>query len=118
MGKTLEPSSPFPNGMSYELFCEIFCYRCKKGKINPNGFAEYPENGGCTIWDAMENARFDTKLFPCNDIVQIRENGKVEYWHVCKAFETDDANSMKKFNKLFEGTTKDGVNNGKEENQQ
>ena len=112
MQKTIEPSSPFPNGMSYEYFLEFFCYRCKKGKVNPNGFAEYPENGGCTIWDAMENARFEQSLFPCNDVVRIRENGEVKYWNVCKAFETDDADLMMKFNKLFEGIAKEENNNG------
>ena len=49
----IKPSKPFSNGTSYEFFVENFCYRCKHGKINENGFAEYPEKGGCKVWDSM-----------------------------------------------------------------
>ena len=50
---TIKPSKPFSNGMSYEFFLESFCYRCKHGKINDDGFAEYPEKGGCKKGEAM-----------------------------------------------------------------
>ncbi len=99
----LKPSKPFSNGMSYEFFLECFCYRCKHGKLSEEGFAEHPEKGGCPIWDAMENARFDLSLFPCNDVVQTEENGKVEHWHICTRFESDDAEIMEKYKELFEG---------------
>ena len=99
---TIKPSKPFSNGMSYEFFLESFCYRCKHGKINDDGFAEYPEKGGCKIWDAMENARFDTSLFPCDDVVQTERNGKVEHWNICKCFETDDAELTESYKAFFE----------------
>lgn len=102
MSVVIKPSSCFPNGMSYEFFLESFCYRCKKGKINSDGYAESPENGGCEIWDAMENARFDRELYPCNDVVQIEKNGEVMYWNVCKHFESSDKQLMKQYKMLFE----------------
>ena len=77
MSVEIKPSSCFSNGMSYEFFLDSFCYRCKKGKINSDGYAEYPENGGCKIWDAMENARFDRELYPRNDVVQIEKTVKL-----------------------------------------
>lgn len=101
MSVTIKPSHPFSNGTSYEFFLESFCYRCKHGKINENGFAEYPEKGGCKIWDAMENARFDVSLFPCDDVVQIEKDGEVEYWNICKQFETDDTELMESYSNLF-----------------
>ena len=53
-----EPSTPFSSGTEYENFIYYFCERCKKGKRDEDGFPESPEEGGCPIWDAMENARF------------------------------------------------------------
>lgn len=99
MSIEIKPSHIFPNGTSYEIFLDNFCYRCKHGEI---GFAEYPENGGCKIWDAIEDARFEKSLFPCNDIVQIENETCIKYWHVCKSFETDDAELMAKYRELFE----------------
>lgn len=52
-----EPSTSFSSGTEYENFIYCFCERCKKGKLNEDGFPEFPEEGGCPIWDAMENAR-------------------------------------------------------------
>lgn len=98
----IKPSSPFSNGTDYEIFLDNFCYRCKHGKINENGFAEYPEKDGCKIWDAMENARFDLSLFPCDDIVQLEKDGYYPIWHVCKLFESDDAQITEQYRKLFE----------------
>lgn len=103
MSITLKPSKPFSNGMSYDFFLESFCYRCKHGKVNANGFPEHPENGGCKIWDVCENARFDISLYPKNDIVKIEKNGKIVYWNVCKSFETDDKEVMERFNDLLKG---------------
>ena len=102
MSIKIKPSSPFSNGTEYEIFLDNFCYRCKHGKINENGFAEYPEKGGCKIWDAMENARFDLSLFPGDDIVQLEKDGYYPIWHVCKSFESDDAQITEQYRKLFE----------------
>ena len=98
----IEPAAPFSNGMSYEFFCENFCYRCKKGKWNDNGFPEYVENGGCPIWDACENARFDASLFPKEIVKVIEDNGKVRFWDICSKFESDDPELMAKYRRLFE----------------
>lgn len=53
------PSKPFSNGTEYEVFKYNFCEDCKKHKIREDGFPALPEDGGCPIEDAMENARFD-----------------------------------------------------------
>ncbi len=98
----LKPSKPFSNGMEYEFFLESFCYRCKKHKTREDGFCAFVEQGGCPIENAMEDARLDISLFPSNEVVQINENGKVKYWHICKAFETDDANLMSAYKWIFE----------------
>lgn len=96
-----KPAVPFSNGMSYEYFCENFCYRCSKGKINENGFPEYIENGGCPIWDAMEMARWGDE-FPKQIVQILDDNDNVKYYEVCSAFETEDEELMKKYKKLFE----------------
>ena len=98
-----KPSKPFSNGREYECFLESFCYRCKKGILSVEGWAELPEKGGCPIWDNMENARFVQGVFPSNDVVSIYENGKIKYFNVCKRFESDNANLMEAYKKLFEG---------------
>ncbi len=87
--KEILPSLPFANGMSYELFLECFCYRCKKHKVNEDGFCAFVKDGGCPIENAMEDARFG-ESFPSEDIVRIVEDGKTKHWNVCKAFETDN----------------------------
>ena len=104
MSVVIKPSKPFSNGTEYEVFLSNFCHRCKHGIVSEEGFAEYPENGGCKIWDAMENARFDTSLFPCNDVVQLERNGEVKHWNVCKCFETDNTAVMERYKSLFEDT--------------
>lgn len=98
----LKPSKPFPNGMSYEYFLECFCLRCKHGKLREDGFPEFPEDGGCKIWDALENARFDLSLFPCNDVVQIERDGEAVMLSICKHFVSDDARIMEAYKALFE----------------
>ena len=98
----IKPSEPFSNGMSYELFEEIFCYRCKHGKLREDGFPEFPENGDCPIWDAMENARFDLSCFPRNDVVQIERDGEVVRWNICKHFVSDEATITEAYKALFE----------------
>jgi len=98
----VKPSSPFPNGLSYHCFVESFCYRCKKGEIDEYGYAAFPENGGCKIWDAMENARFNEGEYPNAEIVQVERNGKVVYWHVCKSFEAVEERIMEQYKTIFE----------------
>ena len=102
----IKPSKPFSNGTEYEVFVSNFCHRCKHGIISEEGYAEYPENGGCKIWDALENARFDLKVFPCEDVVQIVKNGYA-YWHVCRFFKTDDEHLMIAYRKMFGDTEKE-----------
>ena len=103
----LKPSKPFANGTEYEFFLESFCYRCKKHKVDEDGFCAFIADGGCPIENAMEDARFGYD-FPSKDILQLEENGKVEYWHICKAFDSDDADLMKAYKRLFDG----GADNG------
>ena len=94
---------PFANGTEYEIFEASFCDRCKHGKLIPEtGLPEYPENGGCVVWDAMECARFDAAVFPCDDVVRIKNGGEV-YSHVCKYFESDDKKLMESYKALFKG---------------
>lgn len=98
----IEPATPFSNGMSYEYFLENFCYRCKKGKLSQDGFPEFPENGGCPIWDSMENARFGG-AFPSDKIVQLRgKDGHIEFQEVCMEFQTDDTDLMGAYKRIFE----------------
>lgn len=104
--KKILPSIPFSNGMSYEFFLENFCYRCKKHKVNDDGFCAFVEQGGCPIENAMEDARFGSP-FPSEDIVRIVEDDKTIYWNICKSFETDDKNLMKAYQKLFSDMRKE-----------
>jgi len=104
----LKPSTPFSNGMEYEFFLESFCYRCKKHKMNEDGFCAFVEQGGCPIENAMEDARFDVSRFPSKEIVRIEEDGEVKYWNACKAFETDDADLMGAYKRLFNGGKENG----------
>lgn len=99
----IKPSKPFSNGTEYECFLASFCYRCKNGTLSDEGWAELPSKGGCPIWDALENARFDLKVFPCEDVVQIVKNGYT-YWHVCRFFKTDNESLMMAYRKMFEDT--------------
>ena len=103
MPRIMKPSTPFSNGTEYEMFIDNFCARCDKGKLREDGFPEFPENGGCSTWDAMENARFDESIFPSNDIVQLCENGKVCCFHACRHFETNTLTLMQSYNKLMKG---------------
>lgn len=105
----LKPSTPFSNGMEYEFFLENFCYRCKKHKINEDGFCAFVEQGGCPIENAMEDARFDVSRFPSEEIVRIEEDGDVKCWNVCKAFETDDVALMGAYKRLFNGGEENAV---------
>ncbi|MDO5845100.1 MAG: hypothetical protein Q4Q53_08155 [Methanocorpusculum sp.] len=103
MAKLTEaPSKAFSNGMEYEFFLENFCERCDKGTTTIEGFAEFPENGGCPIWDALENARVGGE-FPSKDIVHLlKADGKVKYWNVCKQFTSKDESLMEAYHGLFE----------------
>ena len=98
----LKPSKPFSNGTEYEIFLDNFCYRCKKHKEREDGFCAFIEEGGCPIENAMEDARFDISLFPCNEIVQVYENGEIKHWHVCKKFGTNDVALMSAYKHLIE----------------
>ena len=84
----IEKSKPFSNGMEYEYFKECWCERCVHYKLREDdGFPEYPELGGCRILDAMEDARFDRRWWPCKKIVTEKDkNGNVKYWHKCTSF--------------------------------
>lgn len=98
----IKPSTPFSSGTEYENFLYYFCKRCSKGKLREDGFPEFPENGGCPIWDAMENARFG-EPFPSEKIVRIvDENGGIRVWNCCMDFQTNDTNLMTAYKSLFE----------------
>jgi hypothetical protein len=98
-----EPSTPFSNGTEYENFMYYFCDRCDKGIRRDDLFPEFPENGGCPTWDALENARFDLDLFPSNDVVRLLDkDGNVRCWNICKHFTTNDESVMEAYRKLFE----------------
>lgn len=98
--KTIKPSTPFSNGMSYEFFLESFCYRCNKHKENSFGFCAYTKDGGCPVENAMEDARFDIDKFPADKIVCV-EAGETVHWNVCTEFDSDDAEVMKNYKALF-----------------
>ena len=95
--------SEFPNGTTFELFREDFCFRCKKHKDGEDGLVcAFPGDGGCPIEDAMERAAWG-EPFPGDDIVSIAWDGHIRYWHVCKEFESDNADLQRAYLKLFEG---------------
>lgn len=105
---TIEPSMPFSSGTEYENFLFYFCQRCNKGKLREDGFPEFPENGGCPIWDAMENARFG-EPFPSEKIVRLVGNsGGVKVWNCCTEFQTGDENLMAAYKSLFVEVDDDG----------
>lgn len=82
------PSKPFSSGTEYEIFKYNSCERCKKHKLREDGFPAFPEDGGCPIEDAMENARFDIAQFPSESIRELRdENDDIIRWHSCNEFE-------------------------------
>ena len=98
-----EPSKPFSNGMEYMVFTDNFCDRCKKGMWHDDMFPEYPENGGCPVWDAMERSRFDKSVFPIEDIVRLTDkDGAEQYSHVCKHFLSEDIEVMESYRCTFE----------------
>ncbi len=83
----IEKSKPFSNGTEYEYFKETWCERCAHCKYREDGFPEFPEQGGCKILDAMENARFEISYWPGKEIIEERdEDGNVMYWHKCTRF--------------------------------
>lgn len=82
-----EPSTPFSNGMEYENFIYYFCERCKKGKRDEDGFPESPEEGGCPIWDAIDNGGFDAvPVVRCREC-EYAKNAKVNKkgYRICPA---------------------------------
>ena len=87
-----KPASVFSNGTEYEVFLYNFCERCRNYKLRESdGFPEFPENGGCKVLDAMENARFDTSLFPSEWIRELRDaDDKIIAWHYCTRFSNPD----------------------------
>lgn len=87
----MSESKQFSNGTEYEVFMYNYCGKCKKGILRDDLFPEFPENGGCPIWDAMENARFNPVVFPSKKIVEIRNNeGEIIKWHHCTEFEESE----------------------------
>lgn len=84
------PSRPFSNGTEYEFFKDNWCYRCRAHKERPDGFPEFPENGGCPIEDAMENARFDISKFPAEMVRELTDAtlGTRISWHYCLKFDS------------------------------
>ena len=82
-------SKPFSSGTEYECFRYNWCEKCKHYKLRDDGFPEFPEQGGCLVLDAMENARFNIDEFPKKDVVEeIDDNGDVVRWHYCTRFES------------------------------
>lgn len=87
LSKIYSKSNVFSNGTEYEIFLDNYCNKCRHGKLREDGFPEFPEQGGCPIWDAMENARFDASQFPSDDILEVRDrDGNVLSWHHCCRF--------------------------------
>jgi hypothetical protein len=98
-----EPSTPFSNSTEYAVFMDNFCCRCEKGVLSDDGFPEFPEKGGCQIWDALERAMFDPQCFPSKEIVRLLDaDGSVKYWNVCKHFTTKDEALMDAYRNLFD----------------
>lgn len=87
-----QPSKPFSNGTEFEVFKDNWCYRCRNHKESEDGFPEFPENGGCPIEDATENARFDKSQFPSNMLLKLRdaETDELICWHYCLRFSSPD----------------------------
>lgn len=85
----MNESKPFSSGTEYEIFLDNYCHRCKHELMRKDApFPEFPENGGCPILDAMENARFRIEEFPTKEVVEVRDtDGKVLKWHYCTKFE-------------------------------
>lgn len=92
-------SKPFSNGTEYEVFLCDFCERCKAYKLSEEGFPEFPENGGCKILDAMENARFDISQFPTEHIRKLTDanDDSVITWHYCDRFDAEDEETQFKY---------------------
>jgi len=86
------PSKPFSNGTEYEIFLYNYCEQCRSYKLRDDGFPEFPENGGCPILDAMENARFDISAFPSDHIRELHDADTDETirWHECNRFDPED----------------------------
>ena len=96
---TAIPSKPFPNGSTYEFFDHNFCSRCKKRKLYPDGM---PMLDNCRIETAINEASLDRGKWPGNDIVHI--NG---YSYICREFENDDLELMRKYSEMFIGRNKE-----------
>lgn len=96
------PGTVFSNGTEYEVFNEAFCCRCNKYKLDADGWPLSPSNGGCAIWDNIESAALGYP-FPSEDVVSIKHDGKIKYWHVCRGFDTDDEEIKRSYLDLFKG---------------
>ena len=93
------PGNPFSNGTEYEVFKYNFCEDCRNHVVREDGFPAFPEDGGCPIEDAMENARFDISQFPSEFIRELRDekDDSVIAWHCCAKFECMDADRQDKY---------------------
>ena len=92
-------SKPFSNGTEYEVFKYNFCEDCRNHVVREDGFPAFPEDGGCPIEDAMENARFDISQFPSEFIRELRDekDDSVIAWHCCNRFDCIDTNRQEKY---------------------
>lgn len=93
------PSKLFSSGTEYEVFKYNFCEDCVHHKLREDSFLAFPEDGGCPIEDAMENARFDISQFPSEDIRELRDanDDSVIAWHCCSNFESRNAERQNKY---------------------
>ena len=94
---------PFSNGTEYEMFLHNYCEKCRAYKLRDDGFPDFPENGGCPILDAMENARFDISQFPkehIRELTNARDDGIIA-WHYCDRFDAwTEEEQFRHFDKL------------------
>lgn len=94
-----EPCSyMFSNGTEYEIFLDMYCFKCKRFR-----------NWHCkTVW-AMEKARFEgEKAFPFGDL----EQGKRTHWKYCKRFTEEPIFRGKRHRKPLQEQIKMEVEDG------
>lgn len=109
------PSKPFSNGTEYEIFKYNFCERCQNHKVREeDGFPAFPEDGGCAIEDAMENARFDRMLFPSENVRELMDtsDGTVIAWHYCNRFFCTDEKAQEAYFDLMKRALAKGEEHG------
>lgn len=107
-------SKPFSSGTEYEIFLYNYCERCRAYKLREDGFPEFPENGGCLILDAMENARFDISKFPSEYIRELTDanDDSIIAWHYCNQFDAEDEETQFKHFDMLKRALFNGGNDG------